>query len=60
MIIEDQRDSQSMRMWLFLMPNIGKYEKKKMTLPPEILAVKLLRKANISKEEKLLVFTGMN
>ena len=31
-----------------------------MTLPPEILAFKLLRKANITKEEKLLVLTGMN
>ena len=37
-----------------------KIEKKNMTLPPEILAFKLLRKANISKEEKLLVLTGMN
>jgi len=37
-----------------------KIEKKKMTLPSEILAFKLLRKANISKEEKLLVLTGMN
>jgi hypothetical protein len=31
-----------------------------MTLPPEILAFKLLRKANITKEEKQLVLTGMN
>ena len=31
-----------------------------MTLPPEILAFKLLRKANITKEEKLLVLTGVN
>ena len=37
-----------------------KIEKKRMTLPSEILAFKLLRKANISKEEKLLVLTGMN
>ena len=37
-----------------------KIEKKKMTLPAEILAFKLLRKANITKEEKLLVLTGMN
>ena len=37
-----------------------KIEKKKMTLPPEILAFKLLRKACITKEEKLLVLTGMN
>ena len=29
-------------------------EKKKMTLPAEILAFKLLREANITKEEKLL------
>ena len=31
-----------------------------MTLPSEILAFKLLCKANITKEEKLLVLTGMN
>ena len=37
-----------------------KTEKKNMTLPSEILAFKLLRKANITKEEKLLVLTGMN
>ena len=37
-----------------------KVEKKKMTLPSEILAFKLIRKANITKEEKLLVLTGMN
>ena len=37
-----------------------KVEKKKMTLPSEILAFKLIRKANITKEEKLLLLTGMN
>lgn len=37
-----------------------KIEKKNMILPPEILPFKLLRKANITKEEKLLVLTGMN
>ena len=37
-----------------------KVEKKNMILPPEILAFKLIRKANITKEEKLLVLTGMN
>lgn len=37
-----------------------KIEKKKMTLPSEILAFKLLRKANITKEQKMLVLTGMN
>ena len=31
-----------------------------MTLPSEIKAFKLLRNANITKEEKLLVLTGMN
>ena len=31
-----------------------------MKLPSEILAFKLLKKANITKEEKLLVLTGMN
>ncbi|CAC5360727.1 unnamed protein product [Mytilus coruscus] len=37
-----------------------KIEKKNMKLPSEILAFKLLRKANIIKEEKMLVLTGMN
>lgn len=31
-----------------------------MKLPSDILAFKLLRKANITKEEKVLVLTGMN
>ena len=35
-------------------------EKLNMKLPSEILAFKLLRKANISQEEKMLVLTGMN
>jgi hypothetical protein len=34
--------------------------KKGMTLPPEILAFKLIRKANVTREEKLLVMTGMD
>ena len=37
-----------------------KIEKKDMSLPSEILAFKLMKKANITKEEKLLVLTGMN
>ena len=37
-----------------------KIEKLKMTLPPEILAFKLLKRANISTEERMLVLTGMN
>ena len=48
-----------MNMLLFLTLNIEKL-KRKMSLPPEILAFKLLRKANITKDEKLLVLTGMN
>ena len=31
-----------------------------MKLPPEILAFKLLRKSLISKEERMIVLTGMN
>ena len=31
-----------------------------MVLPSEILAFKLLKRANISKEEKMLVLTGIN
>ena len=37
-----------------------KIEKKKVTLPAEILTLKLLRKANITTEEKLLVLMEMN
>ena len=37
-----------------------KIEKYYMKLPSEILAFKLIRKANISRVEKLLVLTGMN
>ena len=37
-----------------------KIEKKKMTLPSEILTFILLKKANITKEERLLVLNGMN
>ena len=37
-----------------------KIEKKRVVLPSEILAFVLLRKANITREEKLLVLTGMN
>ena len=37
-----------------------KIEKLKMVLPSDILAFKPLKKANISKEEKMLVLTGMN
>ena len=38
----------------------NKLVKLKMTLPPAILAFKLLKKANISKAEKMLVLTGMD
>ena len=38
----------------------NKILKKKMSLPAEILAFKLLKKANITKEQKLLVLTGMD
>ena len=58
--LKEPRDSPIMSMWQHLMQNIGKAEKKQMTLPSEILAFKLIRKANITKEEKLLVLTGMN
>ena len=37
-----------------------KIEKKSMSLPSEILAIKLLIKANITNEKRLLVLTGMN
>ena len=37
-----------------------KLEKIHVKLPPEILAFKLLRNANLSKQERLLVLTGVN
>ncbi|ESO88643.1 hypothetical protein LOTGIDRAFT_165427 [Lottia gigantea] len=35
-------------------------EKKKINLPPEILAYQLVKRAKLSEDEKLLVLTGMN
>ena len=40
--------------------NYRRIEKKGMNLPPEILAFKLLRRAHITKEETMIVLTGMN
>ena len=40
-------------------PRYRKIEKLNMKLPSEILAFKLLKKANIGKEEKMLVLTGV-
>ena len=53
------KGSQYMNILLRLMLNTRKLGEK-MTLPPEILGFKLLRKAKITKEEKILVLTGMN
>ncbi|ESO92708.1 hypothetical protein LOTGIDRAFT_175654 [Lottia gigantea] len=38
----------------------GKMEKKNIQLPQEILAFRLLKRANITPEERLLVLTGMD
>ena len=40
--------------------NYRRIEKKGMNLPPEILAFKLLRRAHITKEETMIVLTGIN
>ena len=37
-----------------------KIEKKQMKIPPEILAFKLLKKANLTRQENLLILTGIN
>ena len=37
-----------------------KLEKKKMKIPSEMLAFKLLKKANLTRQENLLILTGMN
>ena len=50
MILDGKMATQFMNVLQCLMPNIGK-KKKKMTLPSEILAFKLLKRANITKEE---------
>lgn len=58
---EDLKRSEGQSMNEFIAIFDSKYrkiEKKKMTLPSEILAFKLLRKANITKEQKMLVLTG--
>ena len=51
---------QSMNLSHHLILNSEKIEKLNMKLPPDILVFKFIRKANIGKEEKLLVLTGMN
>ena len=37
-----------------------KIEKKQMKIPSEILAFKLLKKANLTRQENLLILTGMS
>ena len=37
-----------------------KIEKKQIKLLPEILAFRLLQRANISRQEKIIILTGMN
>ena len=60
---DDFRRSESQSISEFVAMFDSKYQKikkKNMVLPPEILAFKLLRRANITPDEKLLVLTGMN
>lgn len=60
---EDYRRAESQTIVEYISVFDAKYrkiEKKEMKLPPEILAFKLLRRANISKEETMIVLTGMN
>ena len=43
-----------------LILNIGRLRNLKLKLPSDILAFKLIRRAKISKVDKILVLTGMN
>ena len=36
------------------------YDKEHMVFPPDILAFRLLQKANITRNQKLIIWTGMN
>ena len=56
-----RKDGQSIQEYIAMFDSkYRKVEKKSMALPSEILAFKLIKKANITKEEKMLVLTGMN
>ena len=55
--IEGQSVSEYIALFEFKYRKIEKYN---MKLPSEILAFKLIRRANISRVEKMLVLTGMN
>ena len=55
-----RNEQQSIHEYIAMFDAKYRKKKKKNDPPPEILASKLLRKTNITKEEKLLVLTGMN
>ena len=54
-----RKDGQSIQEYIAMFDSkYRKVEKKSMALPSEILAFKLIKKANITKEEKMLVLTS--
>ena len=56
-----RKDGQTIHEYIAMFDSkYSKTEKKNMTLPSEILAFKLPKKANITKEERLLVLTSIN
>lgn len=63
MIFEEYRREQGQSIADYISKFDHKYKKllkQKMKLPSEILAFKLLKNANITTDERLLVLTGMN
>ena len=57
----ERKEEQSIQEYIAMFDlKYRKIQKKRMTLPSEILAFRLIKRANITREEKLLVLTGMN
>ena len=57
----ERKEEQSIQEYIAMFDlKYRKIQKKHMTLSSEILAFRLIKRANITREEKLLVLTGMN
>ena len=57
----ERKEEQSIQEYIAIFDlKYRKIQKKHMTLSSEILAFRLIKRANITREEKLLVLTGMN
>ena len=57
----ERKHGQNIREYVFNFDlKLSRLEKLNIKIPSEILALKLLRKANLSKQERMIVLTGVN